>query len=745
MTNNNNNNFNDNLGNTVKILRGHNGYNIIPVRGGTKQVRAGTGDVMRWKEKGCNSVINDKDGIAMLHGKWGGTWAIDLDDPGILDELFQIKKNQKKQMIVKTPKQGHHIIWSAVDDDVPPVDTIYSGKGGKKKIDIKGNGYTLLPPSVHPNAVLGKYQWLNPGVTKAPYMRWSNVEKVLNGLGYFAKSQTDTIKDNMSKFDYGALIVGGFVRGTRRVKIYSLYHKKRLRGSGHKEAVKECVRVAATCKPAVPEKELNDYMRIAERHYTDVIGPANNQQVVSYDTSDLINPDDINNNKNKNDDNNNGNNNNNKNNKKKKEPINHYALANVLMDQNQYLSHRSKEIFVKIGGVYLNGGHLTIRKMCRDLWEGIEIMSRDVTEIENIIREKNIHWGEFDSHPFRLVLDNGDYDADTGAWHKGHAVDTVCIVKHPVKYDPKAKCPRFNAILCSALNGDRERGMVLEMMAQCFVRRNMVQKGYVLHGIGHNGKSTFCNILRTMLGASNVCSIAMKDLQGGGFSGWELFGKSANISGDGGTESITHTTLLKKLLGGDAVKCEGKYRDPFDYVPYCTMIFTHNELPAINDSSDGFARKMQLIHFSNKFEGAKKDKSVDTIQYDDKELSGILNLLLPIIKRIITERSLEYEDDVNVIKSMWLKRSDSVYHFVSEWIELYPGGAISVRDCKQAYQEMCIELGMTAQSDSVLGEKMESICNSKPRVVRIKETGGTQRAWRGVRIVERNSNNADSK
>ena len=31
----------------------------------------------------------------------------------------------------------------------------------------------------------------------------------------------------------------------------------------------------ATCKPPVPDDELDDYMRIAERHYVDVVGPAN--------------------------------------------------------------------------------------------------------------------------------------------------------------------------------------------------------------------------------------------------------------------------------------------------------------------------------------------------------------------------------------------------------------------------------------------------------------------------------------
>ena len=39
---------------------------------------------MTWKEKGCQVKINGKkDSIAMLHGgKYGKTWAIDLDDPG---------------------------------------------------------------------------------------------------------------------------------------------------------------------------------------------------------------------------------------------------------------------------------------------------------------------------------------------------------------------------------------------------------------------------------------------------------------------------------------------------------------------------------------------------------------------------------------------------------------------------------------------------------------------------------------
>ena len=154
----------------------------------------------------------------------------------------------------------------------------------------------------------------------------------------------------------------------------------------------------------------------------------------------------------------------------------------------------------------------------------------------------------------------------------------------------------------------------------------------------------------------------------------------------------------------------------------------------VHDSSDGFARKMQIIEFGEQFYGGNRDNSVHTIHTDMSELSGIMNMIIPIMQRMIKTRVLEYEDTVADIKKHWLKRSDSVYHFTTEYLELYPGGYVTVKELKMAYQRMCQEEGMTALGDGVLAGRMEIICGGKAKPKRIGDT--TERAWIGIRVKE---------
>ena len=677
------------------------GYNVIPIRAGTKEPPRGS-SVMAWKAKPCEVEIIEGNSIAMLHGEAGGTWALDFDSPEIYEEIMA-GLDTDGLMVVKTPKRGHHIIFGRMAGDVPPTDTSLQDKNGRK-IDIKANGYTLLPPSTHPDKTLGRYQWVNTQ-DETKVTRWSAALVRLNACGFFLPGhESDEVDYEGKKWDYGVLVLGGYPRGSRRRMTNSYYCQKRNQGSSHEDAYKEALRVNDTCVPPIDDNEFRINMKAVQRWYEDTVLVGQDDTVP-------------------------------KKARKTKPKIDHYALAHKLMEDNIYLSHVSKEIYIKEGGVYRPGGDKEIRKKCRDNWEKINIKSRDILEIENIIREKNLYRtddGRFDTHPYRLVLGNGDYDLETGEWHEGHDPATICMVKHDVEYDPAAACPRFVKFLESTLPDERSRGMILEMMAQCFLRQNVVQKGYVLHGIGSNGKTTLVNILREMVGMRNTCSLPMDSLQGNDFRGWEIFGKTANISGDGGTEPIKQTTLLKKLLGGDAIRCEGKYRDPFDFVPHCTMVFVHNELPMVHDSSDGFARKMQIIEFGEQFYGGNRDNSVHTIHTDMSELSGVMNMIIPIMQRIIRTRVLEYEDSVGDIKKNWLKRSDSVYHFTTECLELYPGGHVSVKEMKLAYQRMCQEEGMTALGDGVLSARLEVICGDKPKSKRSGDD--VYKAWIGVRL-----------
>ena len=681
------------------------GYNVIPIRSGTKIPRAGTDEVMKWKKNGCKEEISNVDSIAMLHGPKGGTWAMDLDDPSILDELGD-PNSLDMMCIVRTPKQGHHVIFRRVKGDVPEGD-IKLIDDGERKIDIKSVGYTLLPPSNHPD-VNGRYEWGND--VEPDDMGWRHVHDVLTKIGFhrMGEDSDEAIGQYVKKYDYGTLLGGGFMQGTRRAKLKSLYSQAR--GNyhmTHAEASKLCHQVNARCKPEpLPTSELNDELGRVKRWHEKTRVTGNATKHVSSG--------------------------------EKKIKVNHVALAKKLCEEFDFVGHVSKEIYWydEISGIYRRRGDLLIRKKASEYWsESLKLTDHHLTEIVKAIYAKFVEITDddiFDLQWKMIVLENCVINAETGAKSK-HNPNIRATVCHPIKYDADATCPKFDKYLESCFPDDVEQhGAVLEAMAQCFIRKNLTQKGYVFHGIGHNGKSTLADILRNMLGIHNTSSIPMNDLQESKYMGFELHGKSANISADGGKEAINRTTMLKKILGGDALRCEEKFKNPFDYIPYCTMIFIHNELPQINDSSDGFARKIQIVHWEQKFRGKQKDVTMADICEIPEELSGIFNKLLPIMKRIIKSKKLKHEMDVEKTKEIWLKRSDSFYRFQTDCIVEEFGSRCTVKEVQMAYAKMCQDTGMTPLSNGQFAEKMEEWRGHKAAATTVNNL--SVRVWKNLRL-----------
>ena len=82
--------------------------------------------------------------------------------------------------------------------------------------------------------------------------------------------------------------------------------------------------------------------------------------------------------------------------------------------------------------------------------------------------------------------------------------------------------------------------------------------------------------------------------------------------------------------------------------------------------SDGFARRFELIEWTKSFYGKDRDHTVNDIQNSKEELSGILNMLIPIAKRLLETRTLTYESSVASAKIAWLRKSDSATRYIKE-------------------------------------------------------------------------------
>ena len=697
----------------AKYLRDQ-GRNIIPIVPGTKVPPKGF-ELASYFDKPCDTPINDTDSIAMLHGTISNTYAIDIDmkngggwEDAIHVVAADIEKILSTTMVIKTPKQGCHFIVSP-SSELPPKNAKYFNKDGIE-IDIKTQGgYTLLPPSIHPEKHLGRYQFISTTLNTNP-TSWPDFEIHIASKGFFLKEDIEN-EDLRSDYDLDKLLRGKFLRGSRRKSLNSLYCKMRVRRWSEKLCIKKIKEINRKLAEPLDDKELENNIKYSESFFTQRVEPS----------LDDYSPD-KNNTKNK-----------------KSKRFSPYDAAENLMDEYKFVSHIAGEIYYYANGIYRKNGKILISKKCRQYWEVLDIDTTMINEVINIIRDKTTILSDddnleiFDTDYTKIILKNGMFDFDKMIF-SGYDSKIISTIKHPIFYDESKNCPKFDSFLASCFDNNNIRiSHVWEMAALCFIKKYIIQKGYVNYGIGSNGKSTFLSILRNMIGINNTTSIPMQLFQKSQFIGYELRGKCANISADGGTEPITKTGYIKSVLGGDAIRCEQKFRDPFDFMPFVTLIFTFNELPIITDASDGFARKIQTIHWEKRFYGKSRDLSVDQIAFDSEERSGIFNKLIPIIKRLITTRKLKHESSVEDTKAIWLSRSNSFYRFKKEHIVIGSEYKITPNHIESAYNQFCDEERMTPIPKHLFFDKLKSINGYGPKVTRINNK--STRVWVGFTLA----------
>ena len=678
------------------------GRNIFPIIKGTKFPRADTDETMKWKKEGCKEIIKAGDPIGMMHGKKGGTWAVDFDDPEILDEFLTDKSRKKELLIVKTPQNGHHIIWERDPDDFPETDFVFFDSK-KRRIDIRQKGYTLIPPSDHPKTELGKYQFFND--CRIPVkMKWSNFLLVLHNKGFFSSEDKEESGEKGKKYDYSMLIAGGYKQGNRRVKQKSLYIQKRMMGSTEQEAVNAVEKVNDTCIPPIEESEFHYNMNSAERYYSNVVKPEIEAQPEGVPSKE-----------------------------NRKQKYNLYICADTIMEKHRFVTTDLKEIYHYSNGVYRPNGEFVISQTCRKIWSEVGIETKDITEITKIIMDATgyIDINDFDSDHTKINMKNGMYDITTNTLIE-HTPDYLSLTQYHIFYDRTKKCPKFLKFLTKSLEHDGVKiCTVLEMMALCFIPRNIIEKAYIHVGAGSNGKSTLFNVLTAMIGIQNITAKTIHDFENNRFSAAALEGKAANISADVGKRGIKNTELIKKLIGGDPIDCEKKFKGPYAFRPNATMIFSANELPEVDDSSDGFARKFELIKWDKKFYGKDRDHSIKQIQYNSSEKSGIMNILLLIMKRLIKEEKLRYESTVEMTRNEWIRESDSIQKFTDDLTIESPEYFTRAELFYQSYLKYCVKGKYRSRTRQKFNNKLKDM---GMETTNKKIDGATTKVWLGIML-----------
>jgi len=189
---------------------------------------------------------------------------------------------------------------------------------------------------------------------------------------------------------------------------------------------------------------------------------------------------------------------------------------------------------------------------------------------------------------------------------------------------------------------------------------------FVIWGDRDSGKTTFSQLLTSLLGEDNVSSTPIQDLTSDQrrFSRIELYHKLANICDDLPREIIQDVGWIKMLTGESLIKGERKFKDPIYFWNYAKMVFLCNIPPEVKKDDDAFWSRAACIEFPNKFERNEGIKKGILNELLPKEADKILAFSLLAVKNAYIEGKFSFQDTPEDAKRKWMRRSNSVFCFL---------------------------------------------------------------------------------
>lgn len=235
------------------------------------------------------------------------------------------------------------------------------------------------------------------------------------------------------------------------------------------------------------------------------------------------------------------------------------------------------------------------------------------------------------------------------------------------------------------------RALLEELVGSCFYRENTLESGkaFILTGIGSNGKSTFLNMIKTMLGQENYSVLDLKRLDDK-FSTVMLFGKLANIGDDISDEFKNDASIFKKIVTGETIDAEQKGQPKFQFNPYCKLIFSTNFMPRINDKTGAVQRRLLIIPFNARFK--KNDESYNPYINKDLQSQESIEYLIKIgiegLKRVLKNRS--YTESKKVMEEMKeYERTNNAIIAFTDYCRLQENFQIENSEVQKVYKKYC--------------------------------------------------------
>jgi putative DNA primase/helicase len=312
-----------------------------------------------------------------------------------------------------------------------------------------------------------------------------------------------------------------------------------------------------------------------------------------------------------------------------------------------------------------------------------------------------------------IAFKNGVYNIVDETFNE-FSPEYIITNKIPHNYNPDAHSDLLDGVMRKLACGDESVYKLLyQSIGYCFYRRNELRKSFFLLGEKRNGKSTFLDMVGTLLGEDNTSNLDLCEI-GHQFRTAELAGKLANIGDDINDEWVSNTAIFKKVVSGDVITAERKGKDPFKLRSFAKFFFSANSLPRLGRGKDSSAvlDRLVIIPFDAKF--SKDDADYDPfIKYklrSEEVMEALIAGSVRALRDVLIDQEFATCDRIKRNIEEFERSNNPILEFFEEMDEIdYLNEPVKV--VYQRYTAFCISNNLQAMSAIEFQKQMKKQYN----------------------------------
>lgn len=337
------------------------------------------------------------------------------------------------------------------------------------------------------------------------------------------------------------------------------------------------------------------------------------------------------------------------------------------------------------------------------------------TVISDAMSVHTISMDEFDTDRYIFNCKNGTLHLKTKEFTPHRPEDK--LTKHSdVKYNPVARCERFERFMVEITNGDQEKAKFLQkVLGYGLSGDTRFECMFIFYGATtRNGKGTLCESVLKVIGHYGCTSQA------------ETIGIKPNKSSRSPSEDVARlagvrfvnisepdrslrldAALVKTMTGNDTMNARFLNENSFDFKPQFKLYINTNYRPAISDLTLFSSDRVIIVTFDRHFGEKEQDKNLKELFAAPNSQSAILNWLLEGY-RLIQSEGLRIPDSVKEAIEEYRKESDKVARFTEECLEKIDGAEVRTSAVYKAYTQWCEDNGCRPENSAKFNQALSS-------------------------------------